>query len=187
MRIISGNLGGRKINPPRKMPYTRPTTDIAREGLFNILENNLQIPELKTLDLFGGTGSISYELASRGATDQTIVEKDIQMVEFIRKTARQFQLEHLRVIKMDVFRFIDQCTEKFDFIFAGPPYALTNIDDLPRLIFEKKLLKPGGWFVLEHTPRNDYKKFPGYKTERNYGTTVFSIFIENREADKRQE
>jgi 16S rRNA (guanine(966)-N(2))-methyltransferase RsmD len=180
MRIIGGELGGRKFSPPNKMPYTRPTTDIAKEGLFNIIENNLEIPELKTLDLFGGTGSISYELASRGAVDQTIVEKDARMYEFINKMAEQLELENLKTVKMDVFRFIGQCTEQFDFIFAGPPYALTNIDDLPQLVFEKKLLKPKGWFVLEHTPRNDYKKFPFYKTERNYGTTVFSIFIENR-------
>jgi 16S rRNA (guanine(966)-N(2))-methyltransferase RsmD len=177
MRIISGELGGRRINPPGKMPHTRPTTDVAKEGLFNIIENNLEISELKTLDLFGGTGNITYELASRGATDQTIVEKDPLMYEFIKKTGKQFHLENLKVIKLDVFRFIDQCTEQFDFIFAGPPYALTNIDELPKLIFEKKLLKPNGWFVLEHTPRSDYKKFPFYKTERNYGTTVFSIFI----------
>ena len=177
MRIISGELGGRKIYPPGKMPHTRPTTDVAKEGLFNVIENNLVISELKTLDLFGGTGSITYELASRGAVDQTIVEKDLLMYEFIKKTASQFHLENLKVIKMDVFRFVGQCRDQFDFIFAGPPYALTNIDELPRLIFEKKLLTPNGWFVLEHTSRNDYKKFPFYKTERNYGTTVFSIFI----------
>ena len=181
MRIIGGKLGGRKINPPKKMPYTRPTTDIAREGLFNIIENNLEISELKTLDLFGGTGSISYELASRGAIDQTLVEKDAQMYEFVKKTATQLGLENLKAIKTDAFKFINQCTEQFDFIFAGPPYALTNIDDLPKLIFGKRILKSKGWLVLEHTPRNDYKKFPFYKTERNYGTTVFSIFIENRD------
>jgi 16S rRNA (guanine966-N2)-methyltransferase len=180
MRIIGGELGGRKIHPPNKMPYTRPTTDIAKEGLFNIIENNLDISELKTLDLFGGTGSISFELASRGSVNQTIVEKDGQMFEFIKKTGGQLKLENLRVIKMDVFKFIEQCTDQFDFIFAGPPYALTEIDELPRLIFEKNLLKQKGWFVLEHTPRNDYKKFPFYKTERSYGTTIFSIFIENR-------
>src|SRR6266511_166290 len=167
MRIIGGKLGGRKINPPSKMPYTRPTTDIAREGLFNIIENNLEISGLKTLDLFGGTGSISYELSSRGATDQTIVEKDVQMYEFVKKTSRQLGLDHLKSIKMDVFKYINQCEDQFDFIFAGPPYALANIDDLPKLIFEKKLLKSKGWFVLEHEPRNDYKKFPFYKTERN--------------------
>ncbi len=177
MRIISGELGGRKINPPNKMPYTRPTTDVAKEGLFNIIENNLEISELKTLDLFGGTGSISYELGSRGATDQTIVEKDVQMYEFIKKTSKQLGFDHLKAIKMDVFKFIDQCKDQFDFIFAGPPYALINIDELPKLIFEKKLLKSKGWFVLEHEPKNEYNKFPFYKTERNYGTTIFSIFI----------
>jgi 16S rRNA (guanine(966)-N(2))-methyltransferase RsmD len=183
MRIIGGELGGRKLSPPAKMPYTRPTTDIAKEGLFNIIENNLDIATLKTLDLFGGTGSISYELASRGAESLTIVEKDNQMYDFIKKTSFTLHLENLRAVKMDVFRFIEQYTGKFDFIFAGPPYALQNIDDLPKLIFEKKILNPKGWFVLEHTPRNDYKTFPFYKTERNYGTTIFSIFIEPEKRD----
>lgn len=180
MRIIGGELGRRRINPPTNMPHTRPTTDIAKEGLFNILQNNLDFEELKTLDLFGGTGNISYELASRGAKDLTVVEKDSKMYEFIKKTAQELELENFKVIKADVFKFINQCSEQYDFIFAGPPYALGNIDDLPKLVFEKKLLNPEGWFVLEHTPRNDYRKFPFYSTERNYGTTVFSIFIENR-------
>jgi len=103
MRIVGGDLGGRKFNPPSKMPYTRPTTDIAKEGLFNVIQHKLDIPSLKTLDLFGGTGSISYELASRGATDQTIVEKDNVMYAFIKKTAAELGLDHLQVIKMDVF------------------------------------------------------------------------------------
>ena len=180
MRIISGEHGRRRINPPANMTHTRPTTDIAKEGLFNIISNNLSIEELKTLDLFGGTGSISYELASRGAKDLTVVEKDSKMYEFIKKTAIELKLENFKVLKVDVFRFIEQSTDKYDFIFAGPPYALGNIDDLPRLIFDKQLLNNKGWFVLEHTPRNDYKKFPFFTTERNYGTTVFSIFIENR-------
>lgn len=159
------------------MPHTRPTTDIAKEGLFNILQHKLFFDDLKTLDLFGGTGSISYELASRGAKDLTIVEKDSAMYEFIKKTKDQLKIPHLKTVRMDVFKFIDQCNEKFDFIFAGPPYALTTIDELPKLIFEKQLLNPGGWFVLEHTPRNEYKNFPHYKMERNYGTTIFSVFI----------
>jgi 16S rRNA (guanine(966)-N(2))-methyltransferase RsmD len=159
------------------MPHTRPTTDIAKEGLFNVLQNNLEIEELKVLDLFGGTGCISYELASRGAADITIVEKDNQMYDFIKKTAAELAFESFKLVKLDVFRFIDTATEQYDFIFAGPPYALATIDDLPLKIFEKKLLKPKGWFILEHTPRNDYKKFEHYKTERNYGTTIFSIFI----------
>jgi 16S rRNA (guanine(966)-N(2))-methyltransferase RsmD len=157
MRIIGGEHGGRKFNPPSKMPYTRPTTDIAKEGLFNVLQHKLDIEELKTLDLFAGTGSISYELASRGAADLTIVEKDTAMFEFIKKTSLELRIENMKFIKMDVFKFIGQCTDKFDFIFAGPPYALTTIDDLPKLIFEKQLLNENGWFVLEHTPRNDYK------------------------------
>lgn len=181
MRIISGELGGRRFNPPASMPYTRPTTDIAKEGLFNILQNNLDFEELVTLDLFGGTGSISYELASRGVRDLTVVEKDNSMYEFIRKTAAGFGIENLKLLKMDVFKFISTCNKQFDFIFAGPPYALTTINDLPVQVFEKKLLRNGGWFVLEHTPRNDYKSFPFFKSERNYGTTVFSIFAENRE------
>ncbi|MGQ0737898.1 MAG: RsmD family RNA methyltransferase [Bacteroidota bacterium] len=180
MRIISGELGGRRFNPPSKMPHTRPTTDIAKEGLFNILQNNLDFDPLKTLDLFGGTGNISYELASRGVTDLTIVEKDTAMYEFIKKTAASLGLNFLKIIRGDVFKFINTCTGTFDFIFAGPPYALTNIDDLPKLVFEKQLLNKGGWFVLEHTPRNDYRTFPFFKTEKNYGTTVFSVFIEDR-------
>ena len=177
MRIIGGIYGGRKISPPAQMPHTRPTTDIAKEGLFNVLQNNLEINQLKVLDLFGGTGCISYELASRGAPDITIVEKDNRMYDFIKKTSGELELENFKLIKSDVFRFIDSTPDQYDFIFAGPPYALTNIDDLPLKIFEKKLLKPKGWFILEHTPRNDYKKFEWYKTERNYGTTIFSIFI----------
>ena len=177
MRIISGIHGGRKISPPANMPYTRPTTDIAKEGLFNIIQNNLDIETLKTLDLFGGTGSISYELASRGAVSLTIVEKDNNMFDFIKKTAASLELENFKLVKSEVFKYIETCTEQYDFIFAGPPYALGTIDDLPLKIFEKQLLKPKGWFVLEHTPRNDYKKFEHYHAERNYGTTIFSIFI----------
>ncbi len=179
MRIISGVHGGRKIYPPAKMPKTRPTTDIAKEGLFNILENNFDISSLKTLDLFGGSGCISYELASRGAADLTVVEKDTMMVEFINRTSVLLQLSNFKVLKMDVFKFLDQCKETFDFIFAGPPYALAAINDLPKKITELILLNPNGWFVLEHTPANDFKNFPFYKKQRNYGTTVFSIFINN--------
>ncbi len=177
MRIISGSLGGRRINPPSKMPYTRPTTDIAKEGLFNIWQNQLDFENLKTLDLFGGTGSISYELASRGVPDLTIVEKDQSMFDFIKKTAAALQLENFKVVRSDVFKFIEHCNEQFDLIFAGPPYALQNIDDLPVLVFQKKLLRPGGRFVLEHTPRNHYDTEPHFVSARNYGTTIFSTFL----------
>lgn len=179
MRIISGKYGGRRIQPPANMPHTRPTTDIAKEGLFNILQNNIDFEEVVSLDLFGGTGCISYELASRGALDLTIVEKDSKMYDFIKKTSAMLGIENFNLVKQDVFGYINTCQNQYNFIFAGPPYALTTIDDLPRLIFQKQLLKKGGWFVLEHTPRNDYKKFDFYKTERNYGTTIFSIFIQD--------
>ena len=179
MRIISGKYGGRKIHPPSKMPYTRPTTDIAKEGLFNILGNQIQFEGIKTLDIFGGTGSISYELASRGAIDLTLIEKDPKMADFIKSTIASLKIENCRVIKMDVFKFLENCTDQYDFIFAGPPYALKNIDDLPRLIREKDLLLPGGYFVLEHTPANNYEEYHNFKTVRNYGTTLFSFFISN--------
>ena len=177
MRIISGKYGGRKISPPSKMPNTRPTTDVAKEGLFNIIENNISIEGLKTLDIFGGTGSISYELASRGATSLTIIEKDPKMCAFIEKKISELQIENARVIKMDVFRYIETVTECFDFIFAGPPYALKEIDMIPQIIKEKKLLNKNGWFILEHTPANNYENEPLFKSSRNYGTTIFSIFI----------
>jgi 16S rRNA (guanine(966)-N(2))-methyltransferase RsmD len=179
MRIITGKYGGRKINPPARMPHTRPTTDVAKEGLFNIVENNISIKGLKTLDIFGGTGSISYELASRGASDLTIIEKDPKMHAFIQKIITDLQIENCKVIKMDVFRFLDSTGETYDLIFAGPPYALVNIDDLPVIIREKKLLKKNGWFILEHTPANNYENEIFFKSSRNYGTTIFSIFINN--------
>ncbi len=159
------------------MPHTRPTTDIAKEGLFNILQNQLDFEELKTLDLFGGTGCITYELASRGAPDLTIVEKDTKMYDFIKKNIEVLGFENIKVVKSEVFNYINSCNTNYDFIFAGPPYALATIDELPKLIFEKDLLTAGGRFVLEHTPRNDYRKFEHYKSERNYGTTIFSTFV----------
>jgi 16S rRNA (guanine966-N2)-methyltransferase len=177
MRIISGEFGGRKINPPPNMPHTRPTTDIAKEGLFNILQNRMDFEGIKTLDLFGGTGSISYELASRGAADLTIVEKDAAMHGFIKKTLEMLKVQNAKVLRLDVFQYLNSCTEQFNFIFAGPPYALGTIDEIPKLIVSKKLIAPGGFFVLEHTPRNAYEKYPGFSFVRNYGTTLFSFFV----------
>lgn len=183
MRIISGKMGGRKIHPPANMPFTRPTTDIAREGLFNILQNRVDFEDLKTLDLFGGTGTISYELASRGANNLTIVEKDPKMFEFIKKTIDLLKIENCKVVRSDVFQFINQCTEKFDFIFAGPPYALQTIDDLPMMVFKNDLLNDEGIFVLEHTPRNNYENFPSFQSQRKYGTTIFSFFVKLNSQD----
>ena len=180
MRIISGKWGGRRISPPSKMPHTRPTTDIAKEGLFNILQNRISFENIKTLDLFGGTGAISYELASRGASDLTIIEKDPQMHAFIKKNVEMLGMENTKVLKMDIFNYLGSCGEQFDFIFAGPPYALGAIDEIPKIIVSKNLIAPGGMFVLEHTPRNDYQKFGGFSFARNYGTTVFSFFVSGK-------
>src|SRR4029079_17916479 len=154
MRIIGGDMGGRRCNPPANMPHTRPTTDIAKEGLFNILQNRMDFTGIKTLDLFGGTGAISYEIASRGAADQTIIEKDNAMHAFIKKNLEMLGAENYKLLKMDVFSYLNSCNEQFDFIFAGPPYALGTIDELPKIIVQRRLIKPKGFFVLEHTPRN---------------------------------
>ena len=177
MRIISGNWGGRKIQPPANMPHTRPTTDIAKEGLFNILQNRINFEGIKTLDLFGGTGCISYELGSRGAKDLTIVEKDPIMYNFIKNNCEMLGMQNFHLLKMDVFSYLHTATSVFDFIFAGPPYALGAIDEIPRIIEQKGLIAKGGFFVLEHTPRNQYEKMNSFLFQRNYGTTVFSFFI----------
>lgn len=175
MRIIGGDHGGRKFNPPAKIP-ARPTTDIAKEGLFNTLQNMIDFEGLKTLDIFGGTGSISYELASRGATNLTLVERDKKTIGFIKKTAEDLQFENFKIIQGDVFKYLNNCTEQFDFIFAGPPYALEEIDEIPIKIFELNLLNSNGIFILEHTPRNNYEQHPNFERVKNYGTTMFSFF-----------
>ncbi|HRP89781.1 MAG TPA: RsmD family RNA methyltransferase [Edaphocola sp.] len=180
MRIIGGTLGGRKFQPPSKMPHTRPTTDIAKEGLFNTLQNMIDFEGAKTLDLFGGTGSISYELASRGATDLTIVERDKNQASFIKNTAKDFKIENFNLIFGEVFKFINNCNESYDFIFAGPPYALIEIDDLPKIVCERNLIAQDGIFVLEHTPRNNYENHPNFFKCKSYGTTLFSFFKANQ-------
>lgn len=147
-----------------------------------MLNNVLDFEGIKTLDLFGGTGSISYELASRGAEDLTLIERDPITLDFIKKTVKELDIaDILHIVKGDVFKYMKICTEQFNFIFAGPPYALQNIDELPLLVFEKNLLLPGGIFVLEHTPRNDYQNHPRFQRMKNYGTTVFTFFTQPTE------
>jgi 16S rRNA (guanine(966)-N(2))-methyltransferase RsmD len=175
MRIISGIHKGRQFHPPRKNP-ARPTTDIAKEGLFNILENNLDIASTTFLDLFGGTGSISYEMGSRGCRDITVVELHRPNVQFIKRTAEELDLP-VTVLQEDVFKFIANCTGQFDLIFAGPPYRLKRIPELPDLIFNNGLLKQNGWFVLEHSPQHNFETDERCRAVRNYGQTNFSIFI----------
>ncbi len=177
MRIISGKFGGRRFYPPAKNWPTRPTTDYAKEGLFNIIHNNLDIESLKVLDLFGGTGNHSYEFISRGCTDVTYVDKFRGCVTFVKKTAKELDIEsNISIFKMDVFKFIERSKQKYDYIFAGPPYPLPTIPLIPDLIFEKELLQPDGWFVLEHNPNHSFQNNPHLFDVRNYGTTIFSFF-----------
>lgn len=175
MRIISGIHKGRQFHPPSRNP-ARPTTDIAKEGLFNILENNFDIAAVKFLDLFGGTGSISYEMGSRGCQDITVVERHRPNVRFINKMASELDLP-VTVLQQDVFKFIKSKPGKFDLIFAGPPYPLKEIPELPSLIFDNALLTVGGWFVLEHSPQHNFEADERCRAVRNYGQTNFSIFI----------
>jgi len=149
---------------------------MAREGLFNSLQHLMPFEGITSLDLFGGTGAISYELASRGAEQLTIIEKDSKMFAFIQENLMKLQIQNAEVIQSDVFRFIKSTKKEYDFIFAGPPYALRTIDDIPDLIFSENLMSAQGIFVLEHTPRNNYEDHDKFIKIKNYGTTHFSFF-----------
>lgn len=177
MRIIGGQFKGRKFYPPAKNWPTRPTTDYAKEGLFNIIYNNFDFDDLKVLDLFGGTGNHSYEFISRGCKDVTYVDKFGGCVAFVKKTAKELDIEEeIQIVRADVFKFMKRATLKYDYIFAGPPYPLPTIPTIPDLIFEYDLLSDDGWFVLEHNPNHDFKAHPNLFDVRNYGTTIFSFF-----------
>ena len=177
MRIVGGELKGRKFNPPAKNWPTRPTTDFAKEGLFNILNNHFDFEDLKVLDLFGGTGSHGYEFISRGCQDVTYVDKHGPCVAFVKKTAQEFGIEeYFKISKIDVFKFLKFSQTQFDYIFAGPPYGLPTIDLIPDLIFKENLLKKDGWFIMEHNPNHSYKNHENYFDERHYGKTIFSFF-----------
>ena len=177
MRIIGGRFKGRRFNPPAKNWPTRPTTDFAKEGLFNILSNRIDFSEVKMLDLFGGTGNHCYEFISRGCEDATYVDKFGGCVAFVKKTAELLKIENeLKIVKSDVFKFINTTIEKYDFIFAGPPYPLKTLDTIPDRIFEKDLLTDQGILVLEHNPNHDFQNHPNFEESRNYGTTIFSFF-----------
>ncbi len=160
------------------MPHTRPTTDIAKGGLFNIIENNLDITSCVASNSSAAPAALRSNWPP-GASDLTVVEKDNTMSGFIAKTASQLDV-NAKIVKLDAFRYLQQGGDSFDFIFADPPYELGNMEELPKLVFEKGLLKEEGWFVLEHTRRNDFRHYPYFRTERHYGTTIFTIFI-NRE------
>ena len=177
MRIIGGRFKGRKFYPPAKKWPTRPTTDFAKEGLFNILQNRIDFSSIRVLDLFGGTGNHSYEFISRGCSEVTYVDRFGPCVSFVKKTAAELGIEaELEVLKMDVFKFISSSAKEFDYIFAGPPYPLKRIPDIPDLVLGGGLLAPEGTFVLEHNPNHDFEGHERFREARNYGTTIFSFF-----------
>lgn len=177
MRIIGGKFRGRKFDPPADKWPTRPTMDQAREALFNILSNTLDFEDSRVLDLFGGSGSHSYEFVSRGCEDVTYVDKFPEAVKFVRQTVQKFGMEaQIKVFQMDVFRFIESATGQWDYIFADPPYTLPTIDTIPDLVLGKDLLLPDGLLVLEHGPLHDFISHPNLVDVRNYGKTIFSFF-----------
>ncbi len=179
MRIVGGTHRSRQFNIPEKLGI-RPTTDFAKEALFNILQHSVELEGIKVLDLFGGSGSISYEFASRGAAEITSIEKNPQSMSFIKKTALEFKFQNIKVTCMDVFKYLSLCTETYDIIFADPPFKLENIERIPALVFEKKLLKEDGILIVEHPVEVKFTGIMQLRETRAYGTVNFSIFGNNR-------
>ncbi len=176
IRIISGTHKGRRIQAPSNLP-TRPTTDFAKEGLFNMLVNRVDFEELKALDLFAGTGNISYELASRGVPDITSVDSDFRCIKFISKTAQDFDMKAIRAVRSDVFSFIRNAHRQWNFIFADPPFDQQEATgELPGLIFEKDMLLPGGLLIIEHPERTHFRDTSHLVETRKYGKVNFSFF-----------
>lgn len=176
MRIISGRCGGRTIVPPKNL-RARPTTDFAKENLFNVLGNMVDFEDLEVLDLFAGTGSISYEFASRGVAAVTSVEINAVHYNFIRSTAKTFGFDNLHPVKANVFLYLKSCTKKYDIIFSDAPYDLEGSEQVIDLVFEKGLLKDGGVFIFEHSKSKDFSTNPHFKQLRSYGSVQFSIFM----------
>ncbi|MBO7644060.1 MAG: RsmD family RNA methyltransferase [Bacteroidales bacterium] len=175
MRIIGGRLKGLAINPP--MGYSaRPTTDFAREGLFNILGNEYEFEDLKVLDLFGGTGAIAFEFASRGAAHVWSIEMNRDNARFIRSEAARLGLKNVTAVHSNVFDFLPICKEKFDIIFADPPYALEGLDTIPDKVLSQGILYPERYFILEHGGEYSFKDHPAFVKERCYGRVHFSFF-----------
>lgn len=175
MRVITGKYKGRHFDIPRTFK-ARPTTDFAKENIFNVLNAYIDFEGCTALDLFAGTGSISLELLSRGCCQVVSVELDRQHADFIRKCMDKLNEENNILIKGDVFRFLKSCSRHFDFIFADPPYALPHIEMLPALVFENNILSENGIFVLEHGKDNDFSQHPCFVEHRQYGSVNFSIF-----------
>lgn len=175
MRIITGILKGRRLNPTDNLPV-RPTTDMAREGLFNILNNILEYEEVRVLDLFSGTGAVSFEFISRGAKEVTSIEINSKCTDFIKRSAQQFGVNNLRVVRADVFDLLKRAYQKFDVIFADPPYQLDELPSLPDLVFEKQILADNGIFILEHSKEHMFEEHPYFWQHRKYGKVNFTFF-----------
>lgn len=175
MRIIGGALKGKAIDPPAGYK-ARPTTDFAREALFDILNNEYEFDGLHVLDLFGGTGAISFEFISRGAGHVWCVEMAPANAAFISSQARRLGLSNMTVVRHNVFDFIPLCTEKFDIVFADPPYALEGLETLPARVLDAGILHPGGYFILEHGSEHSFTSHPLFVKEKVYGRVHFSFF-----------
>ena len=175
MRIISGSCGGRNIVPPKNL-RARPTTDFAKENLFNVLGNMIDFEDIEVLDLFAGTGSIRYEFASRGAASVTSVEINAVHYNFIRSTAKSFGFNNLHPVKANVFLYLKRCAKQYDVIFSDAPYDLEGSEQVIDLVFERDLLKDGGIFIFEHSKGKDFSNLPHFSRLRSYGSVQFSIF-----------
>jgi len=175
MRIIGGRLKGLRLNPPKNLPV-RPTTDLAKEALFNILQNKIEFESIRVLDLFSGTGNISLEFASRGAEQVISVDRSIQCVHYLKDTARQHSLTNIKTFKDDVFKYLQLEIDHYDLIFADPPYDMNQIPEIPKIVFEKKLLLQGGLLIVEHQSMQNLSNHPAFTEQRKYGHSSFSFF-----------
>ena len=181
MRIVGGTYKGRIFNPGKNFK-SRPTTDIAKEGLFNILENRYYFSDKNVLDLFAGTGSIGYEFISRGCLEATMIENDFVHYRFILSVLNTLKIDNAYVYKADVFKFLKKHTGiKYNFVFADPPYNLTRLNEIPNAVFEADLLKNDGVFILEHPKEYDFSKHENFVEIRMYGKVNFSFF-ENKKS-----
>ncbi|MCF0206786.1 MAG: 16S rRNA (guanine(966)-N(2))-methyltransferase RsmD [Bacteroidales bacterium] len=175
MRIIGGKYRGRIFTPPSTFK-ARPTTDFAKEALFNILSNDFNFENIDVLDLFSGTGSISYEFASRGTKSIVAVESNVKHAAYIEKNFKELGFNQAIIYKSDVFRFLDTCKRQFDVVFADPPYALENIEEIYHSVFRNNILSPTSYLIIEHGESTNFSNFPHFVTMKKYGSVHFSIF-----------
>lgn len=175
MRIIAGNLRGRRLNPPANLPV-RPTTDMARESLFNILNNYVDFDECTVMDLFAGTGAVSFEFVSRGAREVTSIDINAQCTDYIKSEAVRMDVHNMHVVRADVFDLLKRANRQFDIVFADPPYAIEGLATLPDLVFEKRLLTDDGIFILEHPREYSFEEHPHFWQHRAYGKVNFTFF-----------